>query len=284
MPKPQRAPRFEHVGLRGQALGDTYHYLLGMRWIPFLLLTVLVYLAFNALFAGLFLLGGDCFAAPVPGDVLQAFAFSVQTMASLGYGAMHPTTPYAHVVSIIESLLGLLGIAMLTGLMYAKFARPNARVGFSDHALIMPMDGVPVLHFRMSNQRHNQVVGAHVEVTALLEESTAEGYFQRRLVNLELTRDRSPAFSLSWTVMHVIDEHSPFWSDDDGYTLPDNFVGLVVNFTGIDDMFAQAVHAQHYYYREHILADRRFTDMIEVRSNQLLRVHHDRLHEHEPMP
>lgn len=274
-------PKFLHVGLKGQAINDTYHFLLGMSWVGFLSLILTIYAVFNGLFAALYLLGGDCFNAPTT-DWLHAFSFSVQTMASLGYGAMHPTTPWAHGLSILEAFLGLVGSAMVTGLMFAKFARPNARVGFSRDALVMPMDGVPVLHFRMSNLRRNQVVDARVDVTLLLEEETAEGYRHRRLVNLPLVRQQSPAFSLTWTVMHRIDENSPLWCRGEP-RLPENLVSVVVNFIGVDNMFAQAVHAQQFYYPENIRFNARFRDMIEIGEDETLTVHHPRLHETEPM-
>ncbi|MCB9693624.1 MAG: ATP-sensitive inward rectifier potassium channel 10 [Alphaproteobacteria bacterium] len=275
-------PHFIHLGLGQQAVTDTYHYLLGMRWGTFVLMILAGYVLFNALFASIYRLDGNCYNAPDPDSWLLAFSFSVQTMASLGYGAMHPTTPWAHLVSVIEAFLGLLVSAMVTGLMFAKFARPNARVGFSSTALVMPMDGVPVLHFRMSNQRRNQVVDAKVDVTLLLEEVTAEGYAHRRLVSLELVRNVSPAFSLTWTVMHRITEDSPLYCQGKA-RLPDNLVSIVVNFVGVDNMFAQSVHAQTFYYPENILFDHRFRDMIEIGEGETLTVHHERLHEIEPM-
>lgn len=116
-------PRFTHVGLRGSPFTDTYHWLLGLRWSAFLALLAVVFVVFNAAFASLYLLGGDCYGATDPTSFLEAFSFSVQTMASVGYGAMSPATPYAHVVSIVETFCGLLAMALSTGLMFAKASR-----------------------------------------------------------------------------------------------------------------------------------------------------------------
>lgn len=253
-----------------------------MSWARFGALLLVFYVVFNAGFAGLYLAGGDCFASPEPESFLHAFSFSVQTMASLGYGAMHPTTTWAHLVSITEAFMGLCVTALVTGLMFAKFARPAARVGFSDVMLIADMDGVPTLQFRMANARLSQVVDARVDVTLLVDHVTREGQHLRRLVALPLVRDYSPAFSITWTVMHRIDETSPFWTER-GPRLPDDLEAVIVNVIGIDNLFAQTVHAQHFYGPGQLRFDHRFVDMLEYGPGQTVVVHHDRLHAIEPM-
>lgn len=274
-------PRFVHRGHR-KSITDTYHYLLGMAWGRFLVLILVLYVAFNVLFAGLYTAGGDCINASDPDSFLLAFSFSVQTMASLGYGAMHPTTPWSHLVTIVEAFLGLIVTAMVTGLMFAKFARPAGRIGFSQNALVGDMNGVPTFHFRMANARLSQVVDARVDVTLLVEELTEEGLRHRRFVTLDLVRDYSPAFSIAWTVMHRVDESSPLWCGGES-RLPGDLVSIIVNVIGVDNMFAQTVHAQHFYYPEQIRFHHRFVDMLEFDVRDQITVHHDRLHEHEPI-
>src|SRR5439155_9491677 len=134
------------------------------------------------------------------------FFSSVQTMATIGYGGMAPIGIYANVLVTIEALVGLLGLAMATGLAFAKLSRPTARVLFSRVAVIAPRDGVRSLMLRMANERANQILEAQVHLALARTETTAEGERVRRLYDLELVRTRTPLFVLTWTVIHPIDE------------------------------------------------------------------------------
>ena len=145
MAEPEGLPTVHHQGFVHSPFSDLYHSVISMGWLRFVSFISGGYFCFNLAFATLYLLGGDCYNAQDPSSFLQAFAFSVQTMSGIGYGAMSPTTPYANVVSIVEAFLGLTGIAMVTGLLFAKFSRPVARVGFSQFAVVNVMDGLPTL-------------------------------------------------------------------------------------------------------------------------------------------
>jgi inward rectifier potassium channel len=271
-------PFIEHAGFTRSPFTDVYHLVIGMSWTRFMVSATVLYVLFNATFATLYMLGGDCYAADDPDSFLQAFAFSVQTMSGIGYGAMSPTTPYANVVSILEAFLGLLGVAMTTGLVFAKFSRPVARVGFADVAIVNERDGQPVLQLRMSNERRNQVVDARAQLVALIEHRTREGDRMRRVVDLWLERDQTPVFRMSWTLLHPLDEDSPLH----GLTAENahrRMVGLIVNFTGLDDTFSQTVHAQRVYTPDEIRFGVHYRDMIVTREDGTLVVHHDRLHD-----
>ena len=279
MPRPQfRNGRFAFRSA-GSGMGrwsDLYHQALTVPWPRFVAMMAAGFTAANALFAALYLLGGDCFNAPDPGSFLLAFSFSVQTISGIGYGAMAPTTDYAHVITNVEAFVGLTGMAVWTGLISARFSRPTARVRFSQKALVRTRDGKPYLMFRMANVRGNQLVEAQLSVVALIDTVTAEGDSMRRLHALELERERTPIFSLTWTAFHPLDERSPLAGLVDG---PDDgrLAGIVCNLTGLDDILVQTVHAQTFYGAEDVVWGHRFVDMLETGEDGVLTVFHDRL-------
>src|SRR5262249_27800340 len=152
-----------------------------------------------------YLAGGRCLENARPGSFGDAFFFSVQTMATVGYGKITPLTTYANVLVTAETLMGVLGFAMATGLFFSKFARPTARVLFSRRAVVQRRGGKPYLVFRMANRRSNQIVEAQLKVT-LVRAETVDGEQMRRFHELELVRSRHPVLALTWTAFHLIDE------------------------------------------------------------------------------
>src|SRR4028119_1320700 len=182
--------RFEIVrkGISHSDWRDPYHLLLTLGWSRFIGLIVVSYIDTNTLFALLYLAGGDCLKNARPGSFWDAFFFSVQTMATIGYGAIYPSTDYANVLVTLEALVGLIGVAMSTGLMFARFSRPTARVLFSRVAVIAPHNGVPTLMLRVANERRNQVLAAQMGGALLRNEVTAEGEYMRRFYDLKLVR------------------------------------------------------------------------------------------------
>lgn len=176
---------------------EPYRLLLTIPWIGFLFLIALSYVATNALFALIYLAGGDCIANARSSSFLDAFFFSVQTLASIGYGDMYPKTVYANTVVTIEAMVGLVGIALLTGLAFARFARPTARVVFSRSAAVAPHEGLPTLMLRAANKRRNQILEAQLQIYLMRDEISAEGQFMRRFYDLPLVRSRTPSFTLT---------------------------------------------------------------------------------------
>lgn len=275
--------RFRQIGAQRSSLRDTYHLLLTASWFQVIALLFVGFVFFNAVFATLYLLGGDCINAEDPTSWLQTFSFSVQTMAAIGYGAMAPTTPYAYILSNAEGFLGLIGMAMASGLMFAKFSRPTARITFSNAMVVQPRDGVPTLMFRASNERGNQIVQAQLSVVALVDEVTAEGETMRRLIDLELVRNRTPMFSLSWVAMHHLDEGSPLRPLLSPEGCDPALIAIVVNLSGTDDTLLQTVHARTLYPPARIRWGYRFADMLESHEDGHLVVHHRRIHDIEPL-
>jgi inward rectifier potassium channel len=240
---------------------DPYHLLLTLPWWGFIAIVAIAYIAINTIFALLYLAGGDCLAGARPGSFEDAFFFSVHTLGSIGYGVIAPKTTYANIIVTLEAITSLLIIAVVTGLAFARFSLPTARVLFSRVAVITPYNGVPTLMFRAANQRRNLILEAQLQVYLMRDEITAEEQFIRRIYDLKLIRHRSPSFALTWTAMHPIDEDSPLY----GATLESLFESqttLVISLSGVDETVAQALHARHIYAAQDIMWNHRFVDIV----------------------
>ena len=261
---------------------DPYHLLLTIPWSGFLALTTLGYFATNALFALIYLAGGDCIANARHGSFSDAFFFSVQTMDTIGYGAMYPRTFYANMVVTLEALIGLLGVAMGTGLAFARFSRPTARVTFSSVAVIAPYNGVPTLMFRTANQRRNQILEAQLRVRLVRDEISQEGHFMRRFHDLKLLRSQNPIFSLTWTAMHQIDEHSPLYGVT-AQMLAEAETMLVISLTGIDETVSQTIYARHTFVAHEILWNVRFVDIVSRSKDGERSIDYTRFHDVMPV-
>lgn len=245
---------------------DPYHLLLAIPWVGFVVAIALLYLAINILFALAYLAGGDSIANAHPGSFLDAFFFSVQTFASIGYGAMYPQTRYANTFVTLEALVSLMSIAVLTGLAFARFSHPTTRVMFSRVAVITVYEGVPTLIFRAANQRHNHILEAQLRVSLIREEVTAEGQFVLKIHDLKLVRSQSPSFMATWMVMHPIDESSPLYGKTAESLLVTKSI-VTISLSGIDETLAQLVHARHLYTAEEILWNQQFVDIIHHTSD-----------------
>ena len=244
-------------------VGDIYHPLLSVRWGWLCLLVAGMYVLTNVLFAALYMSQDGSIENARPGSFLDHFYFSVQTMATIGYGKMTPSTDLANVLVAVEALLGMLGIAMATGLIFAKFARTRPRVRFSAVAVVATRDGKPTLMFRLANERNTQIVEAQLSVMVLRDETTQEGERMRRLVDVPLVRSHSAMFALSWLAIHPIDEKSPFFGIT-AETQADTNLELVVSMLGMEEVTGQTVHARHAYGWSDIRWNHRFVDMFTI--------------------
>ena len=278
----QREGRLPIVRLnRERQWRDFYHRMLTLSWPLFFFWTAAWYLGSNVAFALLYLIDPNGIAEARPGSFEDAFFFSVQTVATIGYGVMHPQTLYANLVMTLETLSGLVGFAVLTGLIFARLSRPTARILFSDVAVITPHNGVPTLMFRCANQRLNQILEAQIVVTVLRDEVSNEGRTLRRFHDLKLVRQRTPVFVLTWTVMHPIDEASPLH----GLTaqeLIDEELEIIVVLSGVDETFAQSIQARHSYLAEEILWDHTFVDIVLQLEDGRPAIDYSRFHDVDP--
>ncbi len=250
-----------YLGLPRDSWRDAYHRLLTMPLWAFLATMAAGYVAVNALFAGLYLLDPQGVANARPGNFADAFFFSAQTLASVGYGAMWPRSLFVNAVVTAETFVGLFNLGLATGLLFARISRPTARIMFSRQAVVTLMDGVPTLMFRAANRRRNIVVEAEVSVTLIHDVRTLEGDVLRRFVELPVVRPRSPLFFLTWQVMHVIDENSPLYGDTRESLLARNAEVLVV-MKGLDETFVSTIHARASYAPDEIVWGRRLADIF----------------------
>jgi len=257
---------------------DLYHLLLTSSWPRLLGLLAISYAAANALFALGYLIEPDAIENARPGSFADAFFFSVQTMATIGYGRMVPRTFLANTLVTLETLTGLLALAMITGLVFAKFSRPTARVLFSRVAVIGRRDGVRAFMFRMANERGNNIVEAQVHVALARQEVTAEGESVRRFYDLELARRLNPIFPNTWTVIHPIVDGSPLHHAT-ATSLAAEDARIVVSVVGLDESYAQTVHARHSYGAQDIAWDARFVDIVTRDANGGLRIDYGQFHD-----
>ncbi len=245
---------------------DPYHLFLTIPWWGFAAIITVAYFAINALFALAYLAGGNCLQGAAPGSFGDAFFFSVQTLGSIGYGAMHPITFYANCVVTGEAIISLLLIAVVTGLAFARFSRPHAKVIFSNEVVITKYNGVPTLMFRIANERQNMIIEAQLQVYLLVDETTQEGHFMRRFHELKMMRNRTPALSLTWTPMHLIDDSSPLFGHT-SKSLAQLNAQVQASITGIDEAVSYNISARHNYASHEILYDHRFVDIVVPQPN-----------------
>jgi len=275
-PKPPATPAFRPGGalpqrgriaiVKGQDISrytDLYHAVLRAPWWLFFLGLAAVFVTTNAIFALAYLADPGGIAHAEPGNFWDAFVFSAQTIGSINYSVMVPKTSYVDTVVIIEAFMGLLMLALFTGLIFARFSRPFARVVFSKVAVIAPFDGVPTLMLRTANQRGNQVLDASMTLTLARQHTSREGIVMRRFEELKLVRSRTSLFSLSWTIMHAIDESSPLFgvSCEEMY---DKQMEIVALLSGSDATMAETIYARYAYSPDDIVRDHRFVDVLSV--------------------
>jgi inward rectifier potassium channel len=224
-----------------------------------------IFLLLNLLFAFAYAAAGGI-AGARPGSIADHFFFSVQTMGTIGYGVMHPTSVLAEALVTAEVIAGVSLVAIASGILFSKFSVPRARMQFAQCATISPFDGVPTLMFRLGNERATEIIEAAVRVVLVRTERTLEGVTFYRMRDLRLERERSPVLARSWTVLHAIDESSPLYG-----ATPESLARDEVEFTltviGIDDTSAQNLHARHTYDHSQVRWGARHADMLSERPD-----------------
>ena len=262
-------------------LRDLYHGVLDASWPVLLAGIVVAYIGANLIFAALYLTTGDGIENADPGSFRDAFFFSVQTMATIGYGKMVPRGTAANLLVTLEAMIGLFGFAMATSLMFAKFARPSSRVIFSRHPVIVPRDGVRSLVFRMANERFNRIAEAEVRLVFARDEITPEGERLYRFYDLPLVRSRSSIFALTFTVVHRIDASSPLF-DATPASLAAGNVTIIATMTGLDETFATTIHARHAWNAQDLRWDHRMVDVLRTFPDGSRELDYERFHDVEP--
>jgi inward rectifier potassium channel len=258
--------RLQRVIIRGQDRSrwtDFYHGVLTTSWWSFLLGLAAAFILINVVFALVYLSDPNGIEHARPGSFWDRFLFSAQTIGSINYSLMVPKSSFTNGAVIVEAFVGFVYLAMMASLMFARLSRPSARVVFSKVAVVAPFDGVPTLMFRVANQRGNQILDAAITVTLAHQAVTSEGITMRRFQELELVRSRTSLFTLSWTVMHSIDERSPLQglSAEHFY---ERQMELIVLLRGTDDTLADMVYMRHAYTPDDLIWNHRFVDVLSV--------------------
>ena len=270
------------TGLRFSSTINLYHSLLTMPWWKFLAILSVFYLAINVVFATTYMLCGPAAltssgSGALQSHFLRAFFFSIQTFATIGYGQIGPAGLAANLIVTFESFAGLLALALATGMIFARFSRPTARILFSDRAVIAPYRGITAFEFRISNARKNQLIELEAKVLFSRVEKS-QGKEGREFHELSLERQKVAFFPLSWTIVHPIDEQSPLYgaTEED---LRQGHAEFLVLLTGIDETFSQTVHSRSSYRADEIVWNAKFANIFNrPKGEETLGIDVGRLH------
>jgi len=257
---------------------DLYHRSMTVYWPVFFGSAAAIFVLLNAVFGFLYWLG-DSPIANVSGDkALEFFYFSIETLATVGYGDMHPQTDYGHFIATVEIFTGMCFLAVMTGLIFARFSRPRARFIFAKHPVVSVHQGQPTLMIRVANARNNTISQATARLWLIRLESTLEGNKLRRYHELALERHEHPMFALSWTVFHTLDETSPLHGMSP-HDLVSSDTVLALNVSGVDDSSAQHLYARQLYSHHDIKWKHRYRDITSVSPVGRLLIDYSKFHE-----
>ena len=271
---------FLKVNTGGWDSRDIYQWLLSLSWPHFTLFIAGVYVAINLIFAALYFFGGNCIAGMARGSFLEAFFFSVQTLATVGYGHWFPQTLYGHVVTTFEIIAGMFGLAVMTGLIFVRFSRPTARITFSRTMVIAPFNGRPALMLRIANLRQRSLVEAEFRIMLSRNQNIVEDDSYRHFYQLKLDFDRLTVFPAALTLRHTIDERSPLFGAT-AESLQASNATFVASVIGIETVIPASVQTHRNYTWEDVRFGERFVDIYSELQEGRITVDYGRLHETE---
>ncbi len=269
-------------GLAQPVLQDLYHYFMTVSWPQVFGTIAAFFLVFDGIFGWLYYLVPGCIANVNPPGFAGNFFFSVETFATVGYGDMHPQTRYGHLVAMSEIFMGLMSLALITGIMFARFSRPKARFLFANYAVVRPIEGMRTLMFRAANARQNIVQEATAQLRMTRNEVTVEGFRIRRIIDLPLIRSQHPIFIFGWNIMHVIDDNSPLRSET-AETLKLSATTFILSLAGTDETTGQMLMARGEYSSDAIRWNDAFRDFLEVAEDGTLHLDYGKFHDVEPL-
>ena len=288
MRRSERTPKPRVVELGGREIiteglalnfwADISHRCLTASWPSFIAGAALVFLGFNAVFAVFYWIGDQPISNVPGGAYIDYLYFSIETLSTAGYGDMHPQTHYGHFIATVELFTGIFSMSLMTGLIFARFSRPNARLLFANNPVISTHEGSPTLMVRLANERQDIIGNATARLWMFKNTVTAEGHPFRRFYELPLLRNESPALALSWTLHHVIDENSPLYGLHPEDLEAAN-VSFVVVVSGYDVVAAQTVHARKLYDHPDIRFGHRYVDVLTVSEDGKVRIDYGRFHD-----
>ncbi len=276
-------PRIIIRGRRRQLFNDVYAQLMDATWPKLVGIFVSVFLCINTTFA-LFYFGladwwpGEGIAHARHGVFLDYFFFSVQTLATIGYGGMSPEGILANVLVTLEAVTGFSFYALMTGLVFSKFSRPTALVTFSERAVVNDDMGERHFSLRMINDRGNRIVDAQASLVMMRDDLLPDGSIMRRYHDMSLVRSRVPVMQLSWSLLHKIDENSPLWGETHE-TLQAKNAEIIVSMSGMDESLSSTIHTRFSYIADDIFFDRSFAQMLHRMPDNTLEVHYHKIHD-----
>ena len=261
---------------------NLYHTLLGIPWWQFNLFFIGLYLLINVLFASLYFLSGPGALVGIEGmsgseRLLESFFFSVQTLTTVGFGHIAPKGLVTNFLVVLEAFLGLSGFAVAAALMFARFARPTAKILFSNQAVIGPYHGGTCFEFRIANGSPNDLIEVEVRILLCMTDSH-EGVRTRHFHQLSLERHKVAFFPLDWTVAHPITEDSPLFAIT-AEELRKQDAEFLILINAIDDKSSQAVHARSSYKWDEIIWGARFKNMYRRTRNGRMSIDLKRIHD-----
>jgi inward rectifier potassium channel len=260
---------FKKKGVSRFDLRDPYHLAVALTWPQFVAALLVLYVLVNVVFAALFWLIPGSVANARPHDFGDVFFFSIETLATVGYGEMYPATLYGHVIAASEIVCGLGFTAIVTGLTFVRFSRPRAKLVFAANPVVAMHDGKPTLMLRVGNARLAVLLDGAAKLNVLLSTTSADGRRFRRAQELRLERAHLPAFPLTWTLMHVLDEQSPLHGYDAARTIAAR-AQLFVILEARDPTLAAVVHDVHNYAPEDIRFGMRYADAVVIAEDGTL--------------
>jgi inward rectifier potassium channel len=257
---------FKKKGVSRFDIRDPYHLAVALTWPKFFATLLVMYLLVNVAFATFFWSVPGSVANARPYSFADAFFFSIETLATVGYGEMYPATLYGHVIAATEIVCGLGFTAILTGLTFVRFSRPRAKLVFASHPVVAMHNGKPTLMLRVGNGRANVLLDAATKLNVLLSVTTAEGKLFRRAQELRLERAHLPVFPLTWTLVHVMDERSPLYGYDAAKVVAAR-AQVFVTLEARDPTLATSVHEIRNYAPEDIRFGMRYVDAITTEED-----------------
>ncbi len=242
---------------------DPYHLALAMSWPRFVISLLTIDLSLNLIFALLYLAQPGSVANAHPGSLSDAFFFSLETLATVGYGVMAPATLYGHIIATIEIFAGMTFMTIMTGLVFVRFSRPRARIIYAENAVVGHFNGQRTLMIRIGNGRAHAMAETKAQLSALISEWTTEGQFFRRIYDLSLQRAHIPIFGLTWTLMHTIDETSPLYKYD-AKSFGEFVTRLFLSIAARDPMLSAHVYDSKDYAADEVQFGHRDADAVAV--------------------
>jgi len=240
-----------------------------------------VFFILNSCFALLYVCGENPIANTRPGSFVDLLFFSVETLATVGFGDMHPQTIYAHVIATVEIFTGMSFLAVMTGLIFARFSRPRARLVFAHNPVVNKHEGQPTLMIRVANARANMISDAAAQLWLVRTERSAEGTMLRRFHRLDLHRQENPMFILSWTVLHTIEASSPMFGQGTEELAASDAM-LVLVLSGLDENAVQELRARRNYSCNLIRWGYRYADILKADDTGQVSIDYSAFHDVVP--